>query len=47
MGDDKEEIAEILDNDLSSLSEFSDNFYNLLTIFMEWKIFKENTFYCF
>lgn len=31
-GADKEEIAEILDNDSSSLSEFSDNFYNLLLI---------------
>lgn len=32
MGADKEEIAEILDNDSSSLSEVSDNFYNLLPI---------------
>lgn len=53
-GADKEEIAEILDNDSSSLSEFSDNFYNLLPISLySWSekylkkilsiIFKENS----
>lgn len=53
-GADKEEIAEILDNDSSSLSEFFDNFYNLLPISLySWSekylkkilsiIFKENS----